>query len=86
MWRHTATTRANVVNEINRYIGWPGQALAYMTGRDEIRRLRRGAEAALGSRFDLRAFHGTVLGNGAVPLNVLEQIVTSWADGELARG
>jgi uncharacterized protein (DUF885 family) len=86
MWRHTATTRANVVNEINRYIGWPGQALAYMTGRDEIRRLRRGAEAALGPRFDLRAFHGTVLGNGAVPLNVLEQVVTSWVDGVSAEG
>jgi uncharacterized protein (DUF885 family) len=86
MWRNTATTRANVVNEINRYIGWPGQALAYMTGRDEIRRLRRGAEAALGPRFDIRAFHGTVLGNGAVPLNVLEQIVTRWAEGQLAHG
>jgi uncharacterized protein (DUF885 family) len=86
MWRNTATTRANVVNEINRYIGWPGQALAYMTGRDEIRRLRGAAEAALGSRFDIRAFHGTVLGNGAVPLNVLEQIVTRWVDDELVVG
>jgi uncharacterized protein (DUF885 family) len=86
MWRHTATTRANVVNEINRYIGWPGQALAYMTGRDEIRRLRRTAEAALGPRFDIRAFHGAVLGDGAVPLNVLERIVTGWVDTERARG
>jgi uncharacterized protein (DUF885 family) len=80
MWRNTATTQANVRNEINRYIGWPGQALAYMIGRREIQRLRTAAELALGPDFDIRAFHGTVLGNGAVPLGVLEQLVTAWAD------
>jgi uncharacterized protein (DUF885 family) len=85
MWRNTATTRANVNNEIDRYIGWPGQALAYMTGRNEIQRLRRLAQATLGPRFDIRAFHGTVLGNGAVPLGVLEQIVTRWSAAEAAR-
>jgi uncharacterized protein (DUF885 family) len=82
MWRHTATTRANVANEIDRYIGWPGQALAYMTGRREIQRLRALAERELGPRFDIRAFHGTVLGNGAVPLGVLEQLVTRWMERE----
>ncbi len=79
MWRNTATTQANVRNEIDRYIGWPGQALAYMVGRREIRRLRTAAERQLGARFDIRAFHGTVLGNGAVPLGVLDQLVTDWA-------
>jgi uncharacterized protein (DUF885 family) len=84
MWRNTATTQANVRNEIDRYIGWPGQALAYMVGRREIRRLRALAEARLGANFDIRSFHGAVLGNGAVPLGVLEQVVTGWADGQAA--
>ena len=84
MWENTATTRANVRNEIDRYIAWPGQALAYMIGRREIRRLRAVAEARLGSRFDIRAFHGTVLGNGAVPLGVLDQIVAAWIDSAAA--
>jgi uncharacterized protein (DUF885 family) len=82
MWRHTATTRANVANEIDRYIGWPGQALAYMTGRREIQRLRGLAERDLGPRFDIRAFHGTLLSNGAVPFGVLEQLVTRWMEGQ----
>ncbi len=80
MWRNTATTQANVRNEIDRYIGWPGQALAYMVGRREIQRLRAEAERQLGPDFDIRAFHGTVLGNGAVPLGVLEQLVAGWAE------
>jgi uncharacterized protein (DUF885 family) len=79
MWQHTATTEANVRNEIDRYIGWPGQALAYMVGRREIRRLRAAAEHRLGARFDIRAFHQAVLGSGAVPLGVLDQLVTRWA-------
>ncbi len=79
MWQHTATTRANVRNEIDRYITWPGQALAYMVGRREIRRLRERAERQLGARFDIRAFHQAVLGSGAVPLGVLDQVVTRWA-------
>jgi uncharacterized protein (DUF885 family) len=80
MWQHTATTEANVRNEIDRYIAWPGQALAYMVGRREIRRLRAAAENRLGARFDIRSFHGTVLGSGAVPLGVLDQLVTRWAE------
>ena len=81
MWQHTATTQANVRNEIDRYITWPGQALAYMVGRREIRRLRQLAQSRLGAGFDIRAFHGSVLGGGAVPLDVLGQVVTRWTDG-----
>jgi uncharacterized protein (DUF885 family) len=78
MWRNTATTRRNVANEVDRYIAWPGQALAYMIGRQAMQRLRRQAEAELGVRFDIREFHGVLLGNGAVPLGVLEQLVSQW--------
>jgi uncharacterized protein (DUF885 family) len=80
MWNNTATTRENVSNEINRYVAWPGQALAYMIGRREIRRLRDLAQQRLGAGFDPRQFHGVVLGNGAVPLGVLEQVVNRWLD------
>jgi len=82
MWANTATTRHNVVNEVNRYIAWPGQALAYLIGRREIVRLRSEAECALGAAFDLRGFHGAVLSNGAVPLGVLEHIVGRWIAAE----
>ncbi|MGH7643016.1 MAG: DUF885 domain-containing protein [Candidatus Dormibacteria bacterium] len=85
MWNNTATTMSNVTNEIQRYISWPGQALAYMIGCREIRRLRRLAEERLGTRFDVRAFHGAVLSQAAVPLAVLEQIVLRWIDSESLR-
>jgi uncharacterized protein (DUF885 family) len=85
MWTHTATTRANVTNEIDRYIGWPGQALAYMIGRREIQRLRAEAEDELGPAFDIRGFHGAVLGEGAVPLGVLGEIVDRWVTSERNR-
>jgi uncharacterized protein (DUF885 family) len=84
MWQHTATTRANIVNEVDRYIAWPGQALAYMIGRRAIQRLRGRAEAQLGPSFDIRAFHGVVLGDGAVPLGVLDQLVTRWTQAARA--
>lgn len=86
MWDNTATTAANVRNEIDRYISWPGQALAYMIGRREISRLRALAEQRLGADFDIRGFHGAVLGNGAVPLDVLEQIVLQWIDSSSPAG
>jgi uncharacterized protein (DUF885 family) len=78
MWRNTATTRRNVINEVDRYVAWPGQALAYMIGRRNIQRLPGQAERDLGARFDIREFHGVVLGNGAVPLGVLDQLVSQW--------
>ena len=68
----------NIENEIDRYIGWPGQALAYMTGRREIVRLRGEAERRLGQTFDLRRFHDLVLSSGPVPLPTLGRMVGDW--------
>jgi len=72
----------NIINEVDRYIAWPGQALAYKLGEREIRQLRADAERRLGPRFDLRTFHDVVLGGGAVSLPVLREVVTAW-DGAL---
>jgi uncharacterized protein (DUF885 family) len=78
MREHTALTETNISNEVDRYIGWPGQALAYKVGQLEIVKLRAEAERALGDRFDLRAFHDVVLGAGAVSLPVLGDRVRAW--------
>ena len=69
---HTALSQHEVETEVDRYISWPGQALAYKLGELTIRKLRAEAQSTLGSRFDERAFHDRILGLGAVPLNVLE--------------
>ncbi|HEY1558775.1 MAG TPA: DUF885 domain-containing protein [Kofleriaceae bacterium] len=78
MRAHTALTDINISNEVDRYIGWPGQALGYKIGQLEILRLRGEAQAALGDKFDLKAFHVVVLGAGAVTLPVLEERVRAW--------
>jgi uncharacterized protein (DUF885 family) len=76
--QNTALSDREIANEVDRYISWPGQALSYELGYLKIRELRARAEQQLGEKFDLRAFHDTVLALGSVPLPVLEQHVDAW--------
>jgi uncharacterized protein (DUF885 family) len=78
MLEHTALTKDNIANEVDRYITWPGQALAYKVGQRTIFELRDKAKAALGQEFDLKGFHDVVLTNGAVSLKVLKRNVEAW--------
>jgi len=71
-------SRTEVVAEVERYIAIPGQALAYKIGALTIQRLRAKAEAALGQRFDPRAFHAQVLMTGSLPMAVLEKKIDDW--------
>ncbi len=78
MAKNTGMAMSDVVIEIERYIVWPGQALAYKTGMLKILELRENAKAAMGDKFDLSAFHDVVLTNGALPLDILTQQVKQY--------
>jgi uncharacterized protein (DUF885 family) len=81
---NTGKTDQDITVEVDRYIVWPGQALAYKIGQLKIRKLRAQAETRLGAKFDVRKFHDAVLENGAVPLGVLEAHLKQWIDEQAA--
>jgi len=83
MAENTSSTLLNITNEVDRYIGWPGQALAYKIGELKIRELRALAEKKLGNRFDRREFHDLLLGSGSVSLDVLEILAQAWIEKQL---
>ena len=80
MVENTGLSLKNIMNEVDRYITGPGQALAYKIGELKIRELRTLSEEVLGEKFDLRLFHDAVLENGAVPLSVLEDKINVWIE------
>jgi uncharacterized protein (DUF885 family) len=83
---HSNIDDTAIQSEVDRYIAWPSQALAYKMGQRKILELRERATKALGDKFDLRAFHDQVVGAGALPLDVLEQRIDTWIAAQKAGG
>jgi len=81
MTEHSPQAANNIVNEIDRYIAWPGQAVAYKTGQLAMMAERRSAQEAMGGGFEIRTFHDVLLGAGSVPLPVMQRRVRAWAAG-----
>ena len=75
---HSAIDETDIQTEVDRYIAWPSQALAYKIGQLEILGLRDKAKTELGDKFDLRAFHDQVIDSGALPLDVLDERIQAW--------
>ena len=81
---NTAKSQLDIENEVDRYIAWPGQALAYKIGQLKILELRTKAETELGDKFDIKDFHYEVLKRGSIPLNMLEMYINDWIDDSLS--
>jgi uncharacterized protein (DUF885 family) len=81
MSRNSPMSTGMIEDEVDRYIGAPGQALAYMIGRIEIQRIRSDAEERLGDDFDIKGFHDAVLTHGMLPLETLARVVEDWVAG-----
>ena len=79
---NSAKTKQDVMNEVDRYINWPGQALAYKIGQLKILELRAKAESEFGEDFDIKDFHHEVLKRGALPLDILEEYINQWIEKE----
>ncbi len=80
MKNNTGLSEQNIISEIDRYIAWPGQALAYTIGKLEILKLRAECEKKLGAKFDIRAFHDELLGEGSLPLSTVRERMTRWVE------
>lgn len=83
---HSSMDDTNIQSEIDRYIAWPAQALGYKIGQMKILELRAKAQQALGSKFDIRAFHDQVVDSGALPMDVLEQRIDAWIAAQTSKG
>jgi uncharacterized protein (DUF885 family) len=75
---NTASSEQDIVSEVDRYIAWPGQALAYKMGELKIREVRAKAEKRMKQRFDIRKFHDELLNDGALPLDILQAKMDRW--------